>query len=386
MVMLEERIRTRMFLVFLVVVFVVFSFSGIAAAKSKVRDVRVHSQMPVGHYLTKAVDLFIKEATERSDGTLKFIHYPAQQLYKDTTIVEAVPDGLIEIGAAMNVSPWAGKASEVNLVGLTCVWDSYDHYVRFCYDKENGGGFEYMLYDIAKEKLNVVNLGGFPYGRNQLPIFVKPVKSAAEWQGKKMRVGSKGQAIFAEAMGASTVFMSSSETYMAMQRGIIEGAQSGLTTFVGRKWYEVAKNVPYIDGLFPYEFQTFVNLDFWNSLTKKQKRAIAEAWHVAAKYDEKEAYLAELKCRKILAEKGVEVWDVPKETADAWKKKGAPMIKEKLILPAVGNDKKKADEIVQMIEKTRGLPPSADLPMKLEVPYKMLDAWHQWFLDKEGLL
>jgi len=384
--MLQEKMRSKILIIFLVIAFVVFGFSGIGAAKSKVRTVRVHSQMPVGNYITKAVDLFIKEATERSEGTLKFIHYPAQQLYKDTTIVEAVPEGLIEIGAAMNISPWAGKAPEVNLVALTCVWDDYDHYVRYCYDKENGGGFEYMLYDVAKEKLNVVNLGGYPYARNQVPLFKDPVKSAADWKGKKVRAGTKGQSIFSEAMGAPSVFMSSSETYMAMQRGILDGAQSGLSTHVGRKWYEVAKNLNYIDGLFPYEFHTFINLDFWNSLTKKQKRAMADAWLVAAKFDEKEAYEKELKCREILLENGVNIWDVPKETADAWKKKGVPMIKEKLILPAVGNDQKRADEIMQMIDNTRGLPPSTDLPAKLEVPYKMFETWHQWFLEKENLL
>ena len=383
--MLEKRrIRVKTLIVFFVVAFMAFGFTGFAAAKSDVRTVRVHSQMPVGHFLTKSVDLFITEATERSDGTLKFIHYPAQQLYKDTTIAEAVPEGLIEVGAAMNVSPWAGKAPEVNLVALTCMWDDYDHYARYCYDKENGGGFEYMLYDIAKKKLNVVNLGGYPYARNQIPNFTTPVRTAADWKGKKIR-GMGALSVFAMGMGASPVFMSSSETYMALQRGLLDGAMSGLSTHLGRKWYEVAKNIVYVDAMFPYEFHTFINLDFWNSLTKKQKRAIADAWYVAAKYDEKEAYVKELDCRKKLIAKGVDIWDVPKETADAWKAKVRPLVREKLILPAVGNDPKRADEILKMVDNTSGLPKSTD-PMKLEVPYKMLEVWHQWFLEKEDLL
>ncbi len=366
----------------IVLISVIAVYSSVSA---KTRNVRVHSQMPVGNYLTKAVDLFITEATERSGGTLKFTHYPAQQLYKDTTIVEAVPDGLIEIGAAMNISPWAGKASEVNLAAMTGVWDDYDHYVRYCYDKENGGGFEHYLYDIAKTKLNAVNLGGFPYSRNQVPIFKDPLKNMEDWKGRKIRAGTKSQSIFSEALGAPPVFMSSSETYMAMQRGIIQGAQSGLSTHVSRKWYEVAKNIAYIDGLFPFQFHTFINLDFWNSLTKDQKKAIAEAWLVAAKYDEKAAYEDEIRCRKILEENGVEIWDVPKEEADKWKKASVSLIKEKLILPAVGNDQAKADEVLQMIENTRGLPASSDLPEKYEVPFKMLDNWHKWFMEKEGL-
>ena len=363
--------------------FVLVMFTDHACARA--RMVRVHSQMPVGHYLTKAVEVFIKTATEKSGGTLKFKHFPAQQLYKDREVVEAIPDGLIEMGVAMNISSWSGKMGEVNLGTLSSVWNDYDHYCRYLYDYKNGGGFNCYLYEKAKDKLNVVNLGSFPYARNHAVLTKSSIKSLDDWKGKKIRTGTKANAVFSEAIGASSVFMSSSETYMAMQRGVIDGAQSGFTSFTSRKWYEVAKYVTNVNCLLPEAFFTFVNKDFWESLDKKQRRAIIDGWYAAALFDERAAYEGELEARKVLEDNGVTIYDVPIDIEKQWKEKAVPSMKETLILTAVGGDKAEAGKIWQMIEATRNLPPSSDAPNKYEVPMNMYKMWYAWLLEKEGL-
>ncbi len=367
-----------------VVVFISGGLCQVTQA-TDVKTIRVHSQMPVGNYLTRSVDLFIAEATKRSNGSLKFIHYPAQQLYKDSTISEAVPKGLIEMGMAMNISPWNGKAPEVNLAGLTCVWDDYDHYVRYAYDYVNGGGFEQYLYDVAKKKMNVINLGAYPYGRNMELLSRTPIRTEADWKGKKIRASAHAQNVFSEAMGATSIFTSSSETYMALQHGVMDGIQTGLTSMVSRKWMEIAKHVTDIPGLFPYEYHTFINQDFWNTLDKTQKKAILDAWLVAAKWDEKAVYEDFAASKAILEKSGVTYYNLPTDVAMAWKKKGIPMIQEKLIKPAVGGNMTEYNKILQMIEKTKNLPPSSDKPENYELPFKMYDLWHQWFSSKEGL-
>jgi TRAP-type C4-dicarboxylate transport system substrate-binding protein len=370
---------------FTVAVFFTLGICQVSEAADNVKTIRIHSQMPVGNYLTKSVDLFISEATKRSNGSLKFIHYPAQQLYKDSTICEAVPKGLIEMGMAMNISPWNGKAPEVNLAGLTCVWDDYDHYVRYSYDYVNGGGFEQYLYDIGKKKMNLINLGAYPYGRNMELLSKTPIRTEADWKGKKIRASAHAQNVFSEAMGATSIFTSSSETYMALQHGVMDGIQTGLTSMVSRKWMEIAKHVTDIPGLFPYEYHTFMNLDFWNSLDKTQKKVIMDSWLVAARYDEKEVYEEFATNKKILEKNGVTYYTLPKDVADAWKKKGIPKIKELLIKPAVGGNETEYNRILQMIEKTKNLPPSSDKPENYDLPFKMYDSWHKWFSSKEGL-
>ena len=368
--------------VLLAAVFLLGTYGTVFAAK---KIVRIHSQMPVGHYMTNAVELFMKEATARSDNTLVFKHYPAQQLYKDKDAVEAIPEGLVEMGMGMNISSWSGKMSEVNLGVLSSVWKDYDHYVHYLYDYENGGGFNNHLYKLAKEKLNVVCLGSYPYARNHATIANTPIKTLDDWKGKKLRVGTKSNAVFLEAMGASTIFMSSSEVYMAMQRGVIEGAQSGFTSFVSRKWFEVAKYVTDLPCMLPEAFYTFVNLDFWNSLDKKQRKAIIDAWVIAAKFDEKAAYEDEFKARETLAKNGVEIYEVPKADELKWKERATPAIRKNLILPAVNGDQQEADKIWAMIEKTRTLPESTDTPAKFEVPMQMYDMWYDWLIKEEGL-
>jgi len=228
-------------------------------------------------------------------------------------------------------------------------------------------------------------LGCYPYARNHCLMTKKPVHTAADWKGLRIRTGTKANAVFTEEMGGSSVFMSSSDAYLAFQRGVMDGAQSGLTTFVARKWFEVAKYVAYVPVLLPESFFTFVNQDFWKSLSKKQKRALADAWLVAAKFDEKAAYEDEFLSRQILEKNGVKIYDVPKSESDTWKKKAIPAMKAKLILPAVDGNKAEAEKIWKMIESTKNLPASKDKPQMYEVPFAMYDLWHGWFLEKEGL-
>jgi TRAP-type C4-dicarboxylate transport system substrate-binding protein len=172
---------------------------------------------------------------------------------------------------------------------------------------------------------------------------------------------------------------------MALQHGVMDGIQTGLTSMVSRKWMEIAKHVTDIPGLFPYEYHTFINQDFWNTLDKTQKKAILDAWLVAAKWDEKAVYEDFAASKAILEKSGVTYYNLPTDVAMAWKKKGIPMIQEKLIKPAVGGNMTEYNKILQMIEKTKNLPPSSDKPENYELPFKMYDLWHQWFSSKEGL-
>lgn len=257
--------------------------AGCAAETPKTVQVRMHSVMPVGHYTDEAVKVFIEEATTESAGTLEFAQYPAQQLYEDLEIVDVLPEGTLEM-AQTDPARFAGRCPTGNIMSTSGYFKDIDHYYRFLYDTAGGGGYFYSHMQPDWEKNgNTKLLATSLYAPNYAIITVDPVTEVSDHQGLKVRASGSTVAVVLEALGASPVVMSSSDVYMAMERRTIDGGASGLTTFVSRKWYEVAKNVSIFQwGPVPYVIAA--NLDWWNSLSSEQQTAIEKAARTAEAY------------------------------------------------------------------------------------------------------
>jgi len=274
-------------------------------------NVRIHSQMPVGHYVTEAVDLFIKEAEARSKGTLKFAHYPSQQLYKDLEMVSVLPTGGVEM-AQISSLMFFGKVPEVTGAALLGSFETYDHAVRFSYDLDHGGGYTSEVLDQAfEEKANIKLLSYICYSPSAVMGTTKPVHKVEDYKGLKIRSLGKSVSVLIDAVGAASVIMSAADMYMSLQRGVIDGVFTGITSIHERKLYEVTKHVQDFGLFVPSAFSLAANLDFWNKLAPLQKKAILEAALIAEIYSTERAIEGEGEARKALLDKGIEVYDFP---------------------------------------------------------------------------
>jgi len=263
-----------------------------------------------GHYVTESVELFIKEAEARSKGTLKFSHYPAQQLYTDMAMANVLPEGGVEM-AQIQAMMFAGKVPEIFGGLLPGFYKDQDHYFRAAYDAGPDGGFmDWVIAPAFDEKANTKLLTCMGYSINLCTLTNKPVYKLEDYKGKKIRSLGKSVSILLQALGAAPAMISSSDIYMALQRGTIEGVFSGLTSFYERKWYESAKYVQYYyTG--SANFNMAANLTFWNKLTPAQRKAIAEAALIAEVYSIERAMADESRAREALKAAGVEVFDFP---------------------------------------------------------------------------
>jgi TRAP-type C4-dicarboxylate transport system substrate-binding protein len=116
------------------------------------------------------------------------------------------------------------------------------------------------------EKYNVKALGFGAYGESFCIISrKKALKMPGDCEGLKIRANQPMAADSVKAVGASPVMMSSSEVYMALQRGTIDGATSGPTTFVKRKWFEVTDYVTILRSSYSL-WPIMINLKVWNRL------------------------------------------------------------------------------------------------------------------------
>jgi len=92
------------------------------------------------------------------------------------------------------------------------------------------------------EKKNILALGFSAYGDSFSVVNKKrPLKMPGDFNGLKIRTAAPQHADAIRALGGSPVMLASSEVYMALQRGTIDGAVSGPTSILQRKWHEVTE-------------------------------------------------------------------------------------------------------------------------------------------------
>jgi len=132
------------------------------------------------------------------------------------------------------------------------------------------------------------------------------VTSPEQYAGMKLRTPDKGFAALFQGNGASPVVMSSSDVYMAIERGTIEGGVSGTTSFVSRKWYEVADYCQTL-GTGPNIQMLLANLAWFESLDAKTQDAIMQAAKDMEVWACDAAILDAVNSVKALEDNGVEV-------------------------------------------------------------------------------
>ncbi|GAH52519.1 unnamed protein product, partial [marine sediment metagenome] len=92
-----------------------------------------------------------------------------------------------------------------------------------------------------------------------------PVEKLEDFKGMKLRSSGRWQVLWLESLGVGTVQMPSSEAYMALQRGVVEGILTSMTSYDNFKMWEVCKHITRMDQSIGNE-RVAMNLDVWNSL------------------------------------------------------------------------------------------------------------------------
>lgn len=272
---------------------------------------RYAGQLPVTHHLTKADQRFAKMVGEKTDGKVKIEVYPAGQLYKGASIVKAVMSGSVDMGIVFN-GAWTGPVPLMDLWELHFVFRDYEHILKAW----NGEVGDIMREEM--EKNNVKALGFSAYGDSFSIVNKKrPLKMPEDAHGLKIRAAAPQHADALKALGASPVMMSSSEVYMALQRGTIDGAVSGPTSIVQRKWHEVTQYVTFPKAGYSL-WPIMINLKAWEKLPADIQKVLQEAAADTIQYTIKISAVEDQKAINLLSEK-LNAYTLSEQERDAWK-------------------------------------------------------------------
>ena len=278
---------------------------------------KMATALPSSHPLVKAMDVLKNKANEKSKGSVTIQIYPAGQLYNDKNMNDAIISGGIDMGLNTE-GRWATIVPAMDIFDVPFIFPSYEKV-----DKAIDSGLGEKLGNELMKK-GVRPLIWADYGFVQYANNKKLVKTPADFDGLKIRGYSKYSAETIKAMGASSVTMGSSEVYMGIQRGTIDGQTSGTTAMRDRKMYEVHKYLTVTNHASP-EFIVAINEKSYSKLNADQKKALDAAAIEVRDMIRANAKAEDLKALADLKAKGMEVYEVPENELQAWRDATKPV-------------------------------------------------------------
>jgi C4-dicarboxylate-binding protein DctP len=253
----------------------ILAAGGAGAAWAKT-EFRLSNQLPPSHHISKGLVLFAGKVKEYSKGAVEVKLFDSAQLFKDTEIVEGLQEGLVESGL-VPVNKWSGMIPAADVFEMPFIYKDLSSIKKFI---DAGAG---DLLDKEFQKRAVKTLFWVDYGYIQFFNNKRPLTKPDDFKGLTMRSFSSGDADTLKALGAAPTVMSSSEMYMALQRGTVDGATTGMPAAVSRKIQEVQKFMTEANYT-TAQFVVQANLKWWEKLPQDQRDAILKAGREAEEW------------------------------------------------------------------------------------------------------
>ena len=279
-------------------------------------NIRLAYNLPADHHVAIGIEEFAKKVIEKSGGAINVQVYPSGQLLSDKEMNQSILTGGVEMGVNSSTL-WASTVPAMGIFDVPYVFNDYEG----AGEALNGELGDKLRAAMEEKGAKVIMFGD--YGFAQFANNKRPLESPEDFKGLKIRSIGDIPSVMIEAYGASPVFMGGGEVYMALQRKTVDGATSGTTAMLQRKYDEVTKYLT-INNYAYLEFILAANKKFWDGLPEKSQNLIMETAKETEEWIRAQAKTEDERTAKELEEKGMEVYRVPTEDYPIWKEAAKP--------------------------------------------------------------
>jgi TRAP-type transport system periplasmic protein len=290
-------------------------FSSTTHAGEAVITLSFASYAPPSHRMSKIHDDFCKEIEKRSNGRVKVVYYPGETLVKAAWTYDAVVKGIADIGhCSVGYTQGQFPLLEVFSVPLG-VTSGYQASML-------GNAF------IDKFKPKEMNETHFLYSTCISPSIIhtskKPINKLEDLKGLKIRVQGPAEAIV-KALGAVPVALPVTETYDAVQKGLVDGILLPMEALLNYRLAEVTTYTTKNYGATTTSIGLYLmNKQKWDSLPPDIQKVFTE---VSKQYAEIEAKLwndMDKEGEEFALKKGHKFISVSKEETTRWTERIKP--------------------------------------------------------------
>ena len=237
---------------------------------------------------------FKEVVEEKSGGKIKVEIHPNAELGDERTLIEGMQQGTIDMGVITD-GPIANFLPEIAVFEMPFLFGTPDE----AYHILDGSTGQKVLNDL--EKVNLHGLAFAERGFRNLTNSKRPVKTAADVKGLKIRLMENPLYVDTfKALGANAVPMAWGDCLTALKQGTIDGQENPVVVIYSFKLWESQKYMT-MDRHTYAPATILMGLKLWKSLTPEEQKLFtkaAEAGRDAArKYDNdnEAAQLTEIK-------------------------------------------------------------------------------------------
>lgn len=210
------------------------------------------------------------ECVRKADASVGFNYFPSGQIATTKDMLNALNNGV----ADLSIIPMGYVTSKMPLNGASLLPDlgSRASAVTPAYAKAVRSGL--LAQEFADNRIQPIWVIVFP--AYQLMSRGEPLRSQADFKGKVIRSSGGAMNLTVSAIGASAAEIPSSDLYVALDRGTVDGGLSALASIKPYKLNEVIRAVS-TNGEFGSFSLTFAaDKADWDKLTDAQRKVMTE--------------------------------------------------------------------------------------------------------------
>jgi TRAP-type mannitol/chloroaromatic compound transport system substrate-binding protein len=251
------------------------------AGAAEARTLKVQTSSNASHFsLSYLNENWVAKLKEMTGGDVEIELLPIEAVVPHRETPEAVGAGILD-GDLVAISYFSGKDPAFALMGdLIAGYDTPAQIMSFCAE---GGGKEMLqkIHDKYHSGIHVVGCGA--YNREALVAKV-PINGVADLKGLKIRAPEGLASDVFKRAGAAPVALPGSETYGALEKGVIDAADnSAYANNDANGMHKVAK-YPLYPGIHSMPILQFtVSKEIWDSLDKEDQTALEDWFQQAYK-------------------------------------------------------------------------------------------------------
>lgn len=266
--------------------------------------------------------LVFKEHVERATaGTIRVEIYPAGQFGKDIEVMESLRLGTLHMAAAHDGAV-AGIFRPIQLLAIPYLYDNHAHAWRV-YDSRFGDELSALMLEKTGVRLLALADNGVRHFTNS----VRPVRTPQDMRGLKLRIQpSPVYRTLVESLGASPSAIPWAELPTALQSGVVDGQENGVTNIVAASLYQYQKYAT-LDGHVWSVHAYMVNERFLRRLAPAHQAAIIEGTRRARDVHRQMTSAQDLAAREILEQHGMQVTVLSPEEIDGFRRVAQPPVR-----------------------------------------------------------
>ncbi|GAB5470322.1 MAG: TRAP transporter substrate-binding protein [Rhodospirillales bacterium] len=267
----------------------------------------------------------------KTGGEIDVQVYPASQLGNGGEIIEALQFGTVQMGVVHDgpisgvYKPFAVFAMPYLFDDQAMAWEIVD------------GPFGAELFEDMRDKTGIRVFGLADNGVRNFTNSVRPVATPDDMEGMKIRVMTAPVwTRLVESLGANATPVPWPELPGALQQGVVDGQENGVTNILNASLYQHQDHVSLDGHVFSWHAYMMSD-DFFNALSPAEQQAVTQCVEIAKVIHRGMTAAQDANAATILGAKGMTVTPVTPEQKAQFRELAQPAVRA-WIVEEIGED------------------------------------------------